>query len=445
MRRFLPLLCLALVHTLVDAFAIVIEPLWPRVGQSFELGAAGIGWLMLMWAVTTSGSQVLFGYLRDRFGTPYILVLGPLMAVVAISAIGIAPSATILFAALLLGGLGIGAFHPEGAVTASSYHPENRTRTLSLFMFGGTMGLAIGPVVSGNLVFYWGLGSLVWLAAPAVALVLFLTWFSRSMALALAAEAPASAIADALPAGSRNVRVERNPSSNGCSVSPDQPHPTGASLKDVFHGKVGYTLLLLSVCATRVVPSVGMGRALAFVLYARGVGENVIGATQSVFLLAGGVGMLVTAALLRHGWERKAMQVCPIVGLPLVLLLAAPGVPYWLMLTLLVPTGLVLTGTTPAMVSYAHQLLPRGRGLASSITMGLCWGIGGAVVAGLVAWSDRLGSPSLIIAAFAPFLVVSAALAVFLPELTAGVELTEEAAATHEALVPARPNMAEVS
>jgi FSR family fosmidomycin resistance protein-like MFS transporter len=273
---------------------------------------------------------------------------------------------------------------------------------------------------------------------------LLLTWCGRSSALALAAEAPAQTDSVDLPAAGCGTIAEPNPSSSGRSFAANGRGPAGTQLKDVFRGKVGYTLLLLGVCATRVVPSVGMGRALAFVLDARGGGENVIGATQSVFLLAGGVGMLVTAALLRRGWERGAMLVCPIVGLPLVLLLAAPGIPYWLMVALLVPTGLVLTGTTPAMVSYAHQLLPRGRGLASSITMGLCWGIGGAVVAGLVAWSDRLGSPSMIIGAFAPFLAVSAIGALFLPEPTTEVELPEDEAATVGAAVPARPNMAEV-
>ena len=46
-------------------------------------------------------------------------------------------------------------------------------------------------------------------------------------------------------------------------------------------------------------------------------------------------------------------------------------------LALLVPSGVVLVGTTPAMVSYAHQLFPRDAGKASALTMGLSWGTSG--------------------------------------------------------------------
>ena len=37
MSRYLPLICLALMHTLVDACALLIEPLWPRLETKFAL------------------------------------------------------------------------------------------------------------------------------------------------------------------------------------------------------------------------------------------------------------------------------------------------------------------------------------------------------------------------------------------------------------------------
>ena len=130
---------------MVDMFAIVIEPLWPLVGESFQLGKNGIASLMILWAITSSTSQVLFGYLRDRFNTSLVLIIAPLLTVAAVGGIGFAPDSYWLFTLMIFGGLGIGAFHPEAAVTASGLVPENRTRSLSLFMGGGTLGLGLGP------------------------------------------------------------------------------------------------------------------------------------------------------------------------------------------------------------------------------------------------------------------------------------------------------------
>ena len=375
---------------MVDMFAIVIEPLWPLVGESFQLGKNGIASLMILWAIMSSTSQVLFGYLRDRFNTSLVLIIAPLLTVAAVGGIGFAPDSYWLFTLMIFGGLGIGAFHPEAAVTASGLVPENRTRSLSLFMCGGTLGLGLGPFFSGHLVHAFGLRGLWYMCLPALMIVVFLTGYFRWTTRSFMRE---SSDLDNPGKGRRENR--------------------SVDLKYIFQGRVGYTALLLVVCAMRVVPSVGMSRALAYVLDARGYEEDWIGTTQSVFLISGGIGMLASAAFLKRGWEKKVMVVCPLLGIPLVLVIAAPGIPYGVMVFFLVPTGLLLTGTTPAMVAYSHQLLPRGKGLASSITMGLCWGVSGALVAILVRLFFQ--TPEYTIGSFAGFLLLSGFSALLLP------------------------------
>lgn len=397
MNRTLPLLCLILTHTLVDAFAIFIDPLWPRLSSELRLSSQQLFILMTLWALTPSMSQIGFGYLRDRYGARLLVLVGPVLAAACLALIGLAPSAPALMVVLLFGGVGVGAFHPEGAVAAGGFAPERRTRNLALFMFGGTCGLTLGPIISGNLVYAYGLAALAWTAVPGVAMVLV---------LAIVARRAGGLVHDKTDATARR------------SAPP--------TLGEIFDGRGRHAALLLAVCALRIVPSVGMGRALAFVLADRGFGENVIGNTISVFLLAGGAGMLVTAAVLRNGWERNAMIVCPLLGIPFLAAMSWPGCPYWVMVALLVPAGIVLTGTTPAMVSYAHQLLPRGQGLASSLTMGVSWGLGGTIVSGLIIYYEQLGAPHLTLAAFTPWMFLSAVGAMFLPQV-----------AKRERLVPA--------
>lgn len=388
MSRYLPLICLALTHTLVDAFAMLVEPLWPDLKKSLRLSEGELFLLLSVAAIAPNFSQIAFGYLGDRYGSRYLLWLGPAVAVVCLPCTGSAGSAAILGLLLLCGSVGVGAFHPEAAVAAGRLMPEQRTRSLSLFMFGGTLGLGLGPMLSGNLVKAFGPPALAWLAAPGLIAIAVIQFLSRRPSVPASVEPPQSA----------------------------------ASLRAMWLNGGRLALVLLAVCALRVVPNAGMTKAIAFTLESRGYAANVIGNTQSIFLASGSLGMLLLASRFRHGWERRLMVWSPLAAVPLLAGLAIPDSPYWLIVALLIPAGVILTGSTPVMVSYAHQLFPNGAGMASALTMGLSWGLSGMLVARLTSYFDRMNRPALLFAAFVPCIVLSALGARLLPVVGGGGE-----------------------
>jgi FSR family fosmidomycin resistance protein-like MFS transporter len=390
-------------HALVDAVAMFIEPLWPGLHNALGLSERELFVLFAITAIAPNFSQVVFGFVQDRFGSRYLLWLGPAVAAVCLSAIGTAGSAVSLGVLLAVGYLFVGSFHPEGAVFAGQLLPEHRTRALSIFVFGGTMGLGLGPIISGNLVQKYGLGVLPWLALPALALVVAITVASRRAIAAVA-----------IP----HVLVAH---------APAQPLATRLKL----------ALFLLAVCSLRVIPNSGMTRALAFTLEARGYETGVIGNVQSLFLVCGSLGILLVGSHFGHGSERKIMIYSPLAAVPLMLALAVPGCPTWLVVTLLVPSGLVLIGTTPAMVSYAHQLFPRDAGMASALTMGLSWGTSGLAVAGMTpVFTEQLHQPALLFGAFVPCLLVAAGGACLLPRIAAAHDRLKSSESREEASSP---------
>jgi FSR family fosmidomycin resistance protein-like MFS transporter len=387
-------------HALVDAVAMFIEPLWPEFHRALELSERELFVLFAITAIAPNFSQVLFGFVQDRFGSRYLLWLGPAVAAVCLSAIGMAGSAVALGLLLAVGYLFIGSFHPEGAVFAGQLLPEHRTRAISIFVFGGTLGLGLGPIVSGNLVQRFGLGVLPWLAVPALALVVAITLASRRAVAAISIPRPAAI------------------------HGPVQP--LAARLK--------LALFLLVVCSLRVIPNSGMTRALAFTLEARGYEAGVIGNVQSLFLVCGSLGILLVGSRFGHDSERQLMIYSPLAAIPLMLALAVPACPTWLLVTLLVPSGLVLIGTTPAMVSYAHQMFPRDAGMASALTMGLSWGTSGLAVAGMTpVFTEQLHRPALLFAAFVPCLLASAGGACFLPRIETARERLPRSESREEA------------
>jgi FSR family fosmidomycin resistance protein-like MFS transporter len=384
MARYLPIFCLALMHALVDAVAMFVEPLWPELRETLALSERELFLLLSITAIAPNFSQILFGFVQDRFGSRYLLWLGPGLAAVCLSAIGRAGSALSLGLLLTVGYLFIGSFHPEGTVFAGQLLPERRTRAISLFIFGGTLGLSLGPVISGNLVQRFGLEALQWLAVPALGFVAVITVVSR-----------------------RAVAAVEIPHAHPIDTA---PQPMAARLK--------LALFLLLVCSLRVIPNTGMPRALAFTLGERGYPAGMIGNVQSLFLACGSLGTLLIGSRFGHGYERQLMIYTPLAALPLMLGLAMPGCPTWLLVALLVPSGLVLIGTTPVMVSYAHQLFPHDAGMASALTMGLSWGTSGLAVAAMTpVFVDQLHQPALLFAVFVPCLAASAGGAALLPRI----------------------------
>jgi len=389
MNRYLPLICLALIHTVVDTSALLVSPIWNEITIECRLAGASLVVVMLSQAMPTSLAQGVFGYLRDRRRMGALIIGAPLLAVVCLTAIGPAVNpgrVPLLCGLFIVGGVAVGAFHPEAAVTVGSLLPENRTRALSIFMLGGSLGLAIGPTLSGLVVKAWGLDGLARLMPGLVCLVPLLYWGMRS-----------------------RLKGRRLPPTTRAALS----------VKEMFDGRLGLALFLLLVCSLRLVPNMGLAKIVAFTLANRGFGPLEIGYVQSAFLVSGSLGMLLMAMLFRQGWERSFLIACPLIGLPFLAVLGWQECPTWLFLTMLFPTGLVLWGTTPTMVSYAQQMFPRGAGLASAMTMGLAWGGGGLIEVGFTAHFRDINAPQCAVWAFIPFVAISALGAWFLPDAVA--------------------------
>lgn len=382
------LICLALLHTLVDTCALLIAPLWPRLESIYGFGVAGLSIAFIAQSMPTSISQVVFGWLRDRKPAPIWLWLGPVVAALFLTSIGRVDQRFALFGLLLLGGIGVGAFHPEAAVLAGRILPGQRARGISLFMFGGSLGLGLGPILSGTIVTERGLPGLTLLTIPVGVLAIVLYKVGRL-----------GSAADRLLTKSANETKST------------------LTLSETLEGRGGFAIVLLVACSLRLVPNMAMDKILAFTLSKPhwGYTEAQIGMVQSIFLIAASVGMFFMVFRFRSGWEKGFMVGCPLLSIPLMLILAWESCPPWLMFTTLALAGMLLWGTSPAMVSYAQHQFPKGAGLASALTMGMSWGIGGLIQAPVTSYFEKAGTPQLAFAAFIPCLLAAGLIAMCMP------------------------------
>jgi FSR family fosmidomycin resistance protein-like MFS transporter len=373
-------------HALVDAYSQVVTPLWPSLTREFDLSPWGLTLLFGAWQLATSISQPFFGFWGDRFGSRWMVALGPAGAVICLCLLGLSPNAIGLALLLVMGGLGIGAFHPEAAAGVVEASGTKLTTGLSLFTFGGMVGLSIGPVVSGLLARHYGTPGLLWALLPGLLIV-------------------------------GTLVLVRQPS---LSHVPAAGEPVATA--EILNGRGLSALLLLLVATLRVVPALGIPLCLAFVLDQQDQSPAAIGGFQSLFLLSGGLGTLICPRWAQPGRELSALVGSIVPGtLCLALLAWNPGpAVYYLGL---VGSGFFLQGAIPILIAYSQRLMPRGQRLAASLTLGASWGLGGIVVAELLKHYTSTGRIGDMFWAMVPFAVAAGVCSCLLPRLPATEKL----------------------
>ena len=122
------LLTLTLGHFTVDMYAGVLPILYPLLTDEFDLNLKTVGLVSLAYSGAASLTQPIFGYITDKRGTR-LIGLALMWTAIMFAMIGLAPSFPVLVLLAGLAGIGSGAYHPMGAVTASAVIPtRNETR-----------------------------------------------------------------------------------------------------------------------------------------------------------------------------------------------------------------------------------------------------------------------------------------------------------------------------
>src|SRR5438067_6320656 len=166
-------------HLFTDVSQGSIPALLPFLIARDHLNYAAASALVLAATISSSVIQPVFGHLSDRISLPWLMPVGPALGGLGVALAGWAPTYPLTFAAIVLSGIGVAAFHPEGSRFANYVSGARRASGMSLFSVGGNVGFALGPVLVTPLLVAFGLHG--------TAFVLIPTWL---MAAVLIAELP---------------------------------------------------------------------------------------------------------------------------------------------------------------------------------------------------------------------------------------------------------------
>ena len=376
-------------HLATDFASGIIPALIPFIAIKFDLGYALAAMLMLSVTISSSLLQPLFGVLSDRRGALWLIPCGIALAGAGAGLAAVAPTYGLVLVLVFASGIGIAAFHPEGAKFAAYASGARPASGMSYFNIGGNTGYALGAIATTPLVVWLGLAGGLVAALPVVAAALVLMRFLPSLG-----------------------RLQPAASALARPVGADRPR----------------AMALLGVVI--VLRSVAWFALLSFVplwIVSLGHSETYGNHLLSLMLLAGAAGTLLLGPLADRIGLRRTLLVTQILLPPLMLIFVYAGGVLGAVCLMLV--GVCVVGTFGVTMVLSQLYLPRHVGLASGLAIGLAMGLDGvaAVVLGAVADAIDLKT-ALTISAVAPALGVVACL--LLPAPAPGPRLAAEVAAT---------------
>jgi FSR family fosmidomycin resistance protein-like MFS transporter len=137
---------LTLVHFIGDFYISFISPLLPVFVDKFSLTLAQAGLITGINRLLANLVQPFAGYLADRYRTRIFVLGGPLLAIVFVSLVGIAPSFLVLIIFVACGSVGASMFHPTVAGMVHTYSGRHFGFAFSIFNTGGTLAFGAGPL-----------------------------------------------------------------------------------------------------------------------------------------------------------------------------------------------------------------------------------------------------------------------------------------------------------
>ncbi|MDP8908897.1 MAG: MFS transporter [Chloroflexota bacterium] len=324
---------LMLGHFTVDMYAGLLPVLYPLLTDRFELDLANVGLVSLAYSGVASVSQPLFGWLADRYGTR-LTGLALLWTGLAFATIGFAPTFPVLLLLAAAAGLGSGAFHPFGALNASAVIPDKqRNVAMSIYVTGGTIGVATGPLVGAVLFSLFGMRGTALMALPGAGIALWLLVAMRAGAL-----------------GGRHGHAA------GAAARPG-PIPVAA------------LSLVVAVMMLRMFTVMGFTAFIPVWYESLGYGASFYGPLSTVMILASAVGAIGSGSLADRFGRREVMLWTLAATIPALLLFAQYPGPFAFVSGALV--GLLAASTGPLLLVMAQQLMQGRAGVASGLILGL--------------------------------------------------------------------------
>lgn len=365
---------LTFAHTILDSYATLFPHIQPRIVNRFaSVGKTNslAGIFIASYSIFSSLGQIVFGWLSDRIRTIHFLTFGVAFTAIGLSLVIYAPSELYVFLLLAIGGIGIAAFHPQATTYAGALAAETRGMGISIFLTGGNIGRALGPLALLFVPYSLGFDFKVRNVIPIMA-------FEMGIGILVAIFVPIVLKFEHeldLTASSRVLSHE------------------GESVRESFWVVAGPHFLPLTIlfviASLRTVTGVGLENFLSIYLDYQNYSDQVRSLIVALYIFAGSMGIMGSGFVLTRVKTLTLLGFSLIVAPPLLLAaLHTKGIPFLIYLFL---GNVVLSSSVTLNIILAQMILRGHENIASSFMMGASWGVGGLLNLLVGAMADKWG------------------------------------------------------
>jgi MFS transporter, FSR family, fosmidomycin resistance protein len=343
-------------HAIDDLYQGAVPALVTFLVAERHYGYVAASGIVLAATLLSSVVQPVFGLLTDRWAMPWLVPLGMTMAGSGVGLSGLAEWYPLTWLSIALSGLGVAAYHPEAARLARIVTGGSHIG-MSWFSVGGSIGFALGPILTTAVVGTAGISGSPMLIVPAVAGGLITAAMLRRIRLA------------AVPGPQQANRV--------------------AARRDEWPQFARLTTLVMA----RSIVFFGLGAFVSLHVQDRLDAGPVAGNAALVVLFGVGVAGTLLGGVLATRWGRlPTVRRASVAAVPaLAGLVFVPGPVIYLFvaavaITIYVPFSLFVT--------LGQDYLPGRIGTASGVTLGLAVSVGGVTAPALGAIAEATTLPT---------------------------------------------------
>ena len=363
MKRFSlkVLLILSLGHFTVDIYQGGLPAVLPFLKENLGLSYTMTGVILMVSNFTSSIMQPLFGFYSDRKEKAALLPLGLLCAGMAFSVIFLAGNFSTILILVIVSGLGVASYHPEGYKTAYFFTGEKSVTGMSIFSVGGNAGFALGPILSIYIIHYLGLSSFPVIVLPALLCTAVILLYKNVIAV---------------------PRIEHAEKQREAAKTPLSAY--------------GSLFMIIAIVVMRSWTQLGLLSYIPFYYINYLKGDPLFaGRLVFVFLLCGAAGTLIGAPFADRWGHRFFVRVSMFLSTVTLPLFFVPFVQHsYLLFVVLGIQGMLIVSTFSVTVVMAQKLLPGRLGVASGLMTGFAIGTGGIGVTLLGVVADNFGVPA---------------------------------------------------
>jgi FSR family fosmidomycin resistance protein-like MFS transporter len=356
------LLILSLGHLVIDIYQGALPAILPFIKEKLDLSYALTGLILIAANFTSSILQPAFGYFSDRKVMPILLPGGLLAAGLGLSLIMLPSHFALVLLLVVISGLGVASYHPEGYKTAYFFTGDRSATGMSFFSVGGNLGFSIGPILALSIIEYLGFSSFPLIIVPSVLCTAIILYYRSTIALPVVSHAEA--------------------------MKKNQTRATVASY--VALGMVIFIVVMRSWTQMGLMTYI----PFYYINYLKG-SPLFAGKLVSVFLVCGAAGTLIGAPFADRWGYRFFVRLSMLLSTVTLPAFFLPAVQKSILIFFVLGLqGFFLISTFSVTIVMAQKLLPHRLGIASGLLVGFAIGTGGIGVTLLGIVADHYGVPA---------------------------------------------------